>query len=64
VLAYINTDTEQGLTDAVQAVSEAISQLIASTEVAACQPGIDQDFTDAAILITENAGRVSKGKSS
>jgi hypothetical protein len=45
-----------GLAEAARAVSEAIAQLIGSTEVAEPRTGADPDFSDAAKVITSNAG--------
>lgn len=45
-----------GLADAAKAVSEAIAQLLGSTETAEPRSGADPDFSDAAKVITENSG--------
>lgn len=45
-----------GLNDAARAVSEAIAQLMGATEVAEPRVGTDPEFSDAAKVITENAG--------
>jgi len=43
-----------GLNDAAKAVSEAIAQLLGSTEVAEPRSGVDPELADAAKIITEN----------